>query len=335
MSGLFDNFIANMYGPHFLIFYVIWILGIFWFVLRQLKKFSSVVFEPDLLPGKVNPYEIASLRGVDGLLSAIVFRLLHLGLLKPDCATAGALLVQDTKAVQSHQQILSTLDQKVLQHFSTPQPLLSARNYVAGPFFHHLEQLQKEGLVVSEANVYWMRKAGWLGFYAILGMGLYKLIAALWTGHSNVFFLLLMIFLSGVMYFYLIICHRIGFFGQKKIHLTNKGVHFLGALKKSLTPLQKNKSLLQETLQHKEENTLLLMMTLFGFSALLVDETAAFTPLLPPDMQYSYETGTMLLAQGSMRHNKEDSGGGSIGGCSAGSGCSGGGGCGGGCGGCG
>ena len=330
MGGFFDNFIANMYGPHFLVFYLIWIIAISVLTWIAVKKLSQVYFQPVLLSGNVNPYEVATLRGIDSLLSVIVFRLLHLGFLMP-VSDQPQELVKNFNKSEQHKQALSELERKLLKHFRTPSAMITAREHVQPAFFHNLRLLQNDSLMVSAGNMYLIRFFAWFGFVAILGMGFYKLVAALTTGHGNVIFLCIMMLVSGIIYYKMVLSRKGGFLHQQRALLTNKGISLINHLMRTLGVLRKDKQALEKVVQHKDENTLLLMFALFGLAAIDIAQVREYSPLFPKEMLFPYAIGTLSAANARA---------GSTGGCGGGVGCSGGGsgcgsGCGGGCGGCG
>lgn len=334
---MFDNFIARMYGPDFLIFYFLWIVGIFCLVSFLVnKRLRHVYFQPMLLSSQVNPYEIATLRGVDGLLSAIVFRLLHLEFLLPVKDQQG-FIVKNLQKSEDSKQVLSPLERDVLRRFQEASTIEAARNLVLPAFAHNLELLYRDNLVVSQTRVHLMRVLIWGGFFAIIGMGLYKLTAALLTDHKNVLFLSVMILLSGLIYYYTLFKFGKNLILGGRLLLTNKGAGLIEHLMDTLHSLQRNKKALKRTLKNKDEKTLLLLFALFGLSSISDAQVQGFASIFPKEMLGPYAFTLMPLMSTSNnfvsnegsgytdRDSRSDNGCGS--GC--GSGCSGGG-----CGGC-
>jgi len=329
MGVFFDNFIANMYGPHFLVFYLFWIIAISVLTWFAIKKLSQVYFQPVLLSGNVNPYEVATLRGIDSLLSVIVFRLLHLGFLMP-VSDRPQELVKNFNKSEQHKQALSELERKLLKHFRTPAAMTTAREHVQPAFFHNLRLLQNDSLIVSGSNIYLIHFFAWFGFVAIVGMGFYKLIVALTTGHNNVVFLCIMLLLSGVIYYNIVLNRKDGLLSRQRALLTNKGVSLINHLMRTLGVLRKDQQALEKVVQQKDENTLLLMFALFGLSSINIAQVRDYSPLFPTEMLFSFAIGSLPAAKSV--HASSTGGGVGSGGCSS-IGC--GSGCGGGCGGCG
>ncbi len=84
MSWLLHNVIADMYGPYFLAFYAVVIGVVIVGCYRSVRSVDRTGdFEPPPLPAKIDPYEIAYLRGGENEVTRVALAsLIQRGLLK-------------------------------------------------------------------------------------------------------------------------------------------------------------------------------------------------------------------------------------------------------------
>jgi uncharacterized protein (TIGR04222 family) len=200
MDWLLENSLANMYGPTFLLLYAC-VIAITLFVcwLRVQPDSTSYRALPPL-PQQPDPYEIAYLRGGENeVLRLAIFSLLQRGYLQMDAAaslgTSRQRLSQTDAAPPAS--ALSPLERQVMAAFSTPreakdlfQSTLPDR--IAAHCAGYAQKLQVERLLLSPEENARRWQTGRLGALVIVGLGGYKLFAALTKGHHNVGFLLLM-----------------------------------------------------------------------------------------------------------------------------------------------
>lgn len=195
MDLLFNNPIANMYGPTFLLFYGSIIgLTLFgcWVGIRLLDHTGSL---PALLvPSKPDPYEIAYLRGGEiEVIRVTIFELIQRGYLQRIEDSDQIQRTLDHPNVQSLPPIARQLfdgfsspseTQKILQGEVPPQLKESCRFYE--------QRLHSEQLLTSPEIRGGVRLIGLLGALIIVGLGGYKLLVALANGRFNVGFLVIM-----------------------------------------------------------------------------------------------------------------------------------------------
>jgi uncharacterized protein (TIGR04222 family) len=197
MDWLMHNPIAEMYGPHFLILYgclvALTLLGCWWGI-RSRDPTADLPALP--VPEKPDPYEVAYLRGSENEVTRLViFNLIQRGYLE-------AIEIEKDQLAQTPNhpdpRYLSPIQREVFEGFSTPCKASDVFQEMALPdrVKHHCEtydkQLESEQLLCPSEVKETAWPIGITGALIILGLGGYKLAAALATGHSNVLFLVIM-----------------------------------------------------------------------------------------------------------------------------------------------
>lgn len=329
MDALRHNFIAEMTGPEFLVFYgialTLTVVACRW---RIRLADPSATLPPAPIPAAPDPYEIAYLRGSrNELLRVILFTLVQKGYLRP---------TDDKKRIERADSLpdpgdLSEMERCVYGHFTKPlapgdlfQGLLPER---LGKLARPLEgRLIAEGLLTSPDTRDRARAVGWTGASVLL-LGLYKFLIALEKGRGNVLFLVALSALTAVV---LVVACRVP-------RLSVRGRDYLSRLQLAFGGLKRNvarpsavaapptdaarpadAARPSDTLPGTKP-ALLLLVGIFG-AGVLADTAYAFVPELFPRSGARADSG----------------GGGSCGGgCGVSGGSCGSGGCGGGGGGCG
>jgi uncharacterized protein (TIGR04222 family) len=354
MSWLLHNAIADMYGPYFLAFYAI-VIGVV--ILAGYRSVRSVdrtgSLEPPAIPAKVDPYEIAYLRGGENEVTRVaIASLIQRGLLeiiheRTFLARASKIaIIGGSGRPQTQPKTLfgrtSKIDRGRKPSANELRPIeacvldwpgfpTEARSLFAEggiPFlieescFPYEETLTENNLLAPRKAMTILGVALWLiGSALILGLGGYKLRVALEKGHRNVDFLCILgiagVVLLGVACFGVL--PRVSQLGKaylERLELAFSGLkdHLLPEREMDLaSDIAGESRKLKKAQAAKARSDALLLLGVFGIGAL------AYAPL---------SELTMMFTRGNTLN----------GGC--GSGCGGGGdggggGCGGGCGGCG
>lgn len=307
ISNPVSNPIANMYGPHFLLFYG-FVSAVTLVICRWSAKRDSTANLPlPLVPRNPDPYKIAYLRGGENEITRLVlFNLIQRGYLQitdktiersPNYSRLASLFSREQEVFnwfyhpkQASQTFESSLLAKMTQHCKSYE-----------------QQLQNEQLLFPETAKVFLKRVGWLGAFIILSLGGYKLMIAVLNGRSNVIFLFLMGVISLII---------LGSFVQPP-RLSQRGQAYLQRLEQTFASL---KAQVSTATADTTDFDILLPLALFGVGIL------AGTPFADFEKMFHLSSASA-------------SGGGDGGSCgsgdSGGSGCGGGGCGGGGCGGCG
>ncbi|MBD2474376.1 MULTISPECIES: TIGR04222 domain-containing membrane protein [Nostocaceae] len=304
-----NNPIANMYGPHFLVFYA-GIISVTLLASYYNLKFDATAQLPlPSIPTNPDPYKIAYLRGGESeVISLVILNLLQDGYLQ---------INQDTieqSTTYSYPDNLSLIERQVFDYFVFPKLASQTLSYtISNTIIHkywcetYEESLLNEQLLLPKTARDLAKKISVLGSCIILGLGGYKLSIALLKGYNNVFFLIII----GLIYwiiFILLSCPS---------RRTQLGERYIKQLQQSFIQL-KNKII--RTISDDRNDTdlnMLLPVAIFGVGILHGTSYTDFAKIFAP-LFTSHDTGG------------SDGGGG----CGGGGGGGGGGGCGG-CGGCG
>ena len=221
MDWLLHNFIADMPGPDFLLFYggaiALTLAGCWW----ALRRIDPTVFEPPpLVPSQPDPYEIAYLRGGENEVTrTIIFDLIQ----------RGYLAVRDEKTRQSIERApnppdprhLAAIERQALDGLSEPRTAQdifgSGRlsSQIGSRCEAYRQRLLDQNLLASPET---QRSSRWIALMAglvIIGLGGYKLLVALAKGRTNVGFLIMMGIVGVVILFYIIRSRRLTVKGQK------------------------------------------------------------------------------------------------------------------------
>ncbi|MBW4621021.1 MAG: TIGR04222 domain-containing membrane protein [Cyanosarcina radialis HA8281-LM2] len=290
MNIWLHNPIAEMYGPYFLLFYAC-AIAITIFVCWSLSTKDLTANLPlPLVPSNPDPYEIAYLRNSDtGVMQLVTFDLL----------VRDYLQVEDNSIERSptHPDIslLTPSERELFDWFAQQRT-----RFLPASFQPHCEvyrrRLQAQQFLSLDEWQVQNSYVGSIGILIILGLGLYKLTAALANGHHNVGFLITMMIFSPFL-LWNIVC-------SSSFRLSDRGRNYLNQLQAAFAQLKD-----RETNSFDDYN---LIVALFGVSVL------TGTPYDFYQQIFATPTTSSTFSSSS-------------GGC--GSSC--GGGCGGGCGGCG
>ena len=291
-----DNPIANMYGPHFLVFYAVVIaatlLAVRLWVRLQDPTTGGLTLRVATEPV---PYEIAYLRGGENRLTeAVIVNLCERGYLNNIVG-----MVIEQAADHPDPRHLSTIEKEVFDFFEEDRERDDVAKLLSVDSSEYEERLQDEQLLAPPELRATADSAAKFAAFVIIGLGLYKLVIALSSGRSNVLFLIVL----GV----------IGIVALFKIHqprITARGRALLKELEQTYLD--------SKEVYSEAEPTLPLLVGVFGVAAL------AGSPV--EDYQSFFKSKSSGWFGGG--------GWGGCGGGCGGGGC-GGGGCGGGCGGCG
>ncbi len=312
MNWLIHNPIADMYGPHFLMLYgsviVATLIGVRWGI-RSADPSTSL--PPLPLRSNPDPYELAYLRGGENEVTRLaIFSLVQRGYLelrenKKWWGGAERRLAQATGPTDGHD--LSPIEKSVHRFFSLSQT--AAEVFKADPLSLGLNglcteyetKLEHEDMLYPPQAQETARLIQIIGASIILGLGGYKLFAALINGHSNVIFLIFMGMAGFVLFLLVSRTPRLSYLGRDYLKRLQQAFERMKV--KAATPAS-----------GVPDATLLLLVSLFGVSMLSGTSYASFGQMF----------GQSAAGSGGC-------GGSSSGGCGGGgsSGCGGGGGCGG------
>jgi uncharacterized protein (TIGR04222 family) len=325
MDFLFDNPLANLYGPYFLIFYICFIVCtiIGYRVLRErIDKTAHYAIPP--IPVNPDPFEIAYLRGgANELARAAVFSLNQKSLLR--FANNEKTSHIYPTGFQFDKRDLKPIERTTLEWFSATREtkeLFSQKDGLAvalKPYCDTFQSRLKMQNFFPDAEM--TRRNNRLALKAFLifgGLGAYKIVAALYNGYWNVF---------GIVFITVIGLFVLGI-AAKKSRLTKLGKMYLERLQlafERIKPSNHNLLSVTETVPSATfaaVDPFLLSVGVFGGAALAgtiySDYNRAFERA---HSQSAASSGGCGSSCGSSS-------------CSSGGG-DGGGGCGGGCGGCG
>ncbi len=231
MDWLLHNVVADLYGPYFLAFYALAIAAL---IVACYKSVRDIDRSRDLpmpeIPAKLDPYEIAYLRGGENEVTRVaVASLIQRGLLQicdPASLTAKVKTIDKGRDPESGE--LAPIEACVLKWPGFPvvpsrifQPAGIPVVLKDACAFYEQEITEKHFLAPPE-----MKELGyklwWIGSTFILGLGGYKLYVALAKGHYNVAFLCIL-GIGGVMAL-AVACMKIP-------RLSHLGKAYLGQLK--------------------------------------------------------------------------------------------------------
>jgi uncharacterized protein (TIGR04222 family) len=193
MDFLFDNPLANLYGPYFLIFYVFFIICtiIGYRVLRaRIDKTALYAIPP--IPVNPDPFEIAYLRGgANELARAVVFSLNQKNLLQftNDEKTSHILPTE----IEFEKRDLKPIERTALEWFGTTREtkeLFAQTDGLAAALKPYCDTFQSRlemqnflpGAEITRRNNRLALKA----FLIFGGLGAYKIVAAILGGYWNV-----------------------------------------------------------------------------------------------------------------------------------------------------
>jgi uncharacterized protein (TIGR04222 family) len=336
MNWLLHNAIADLYGPYFLLFYAMTIVAIVaacYSSIRRADRTKDLELPP--IRGKVDPYEIAYLRGGPNEVARVaIASLMQRGLLR---------ITEKTNRLSTSKEIdggrkpshgeLSPLESVVFEwpgYPATPSRIFQPSGIPAAlkEFCARYQDDLGEKNLLAPRNLRTLGSLLWaLGAMIIIGLGGYKLSVALGKGHHNVAFLVLLcvvgVSVLALVCFALPRTSNLGSAYLEQLKLAYGGlksqVHPVGSVTSALTMAGDpgSRGRLRDPAAYSD---CLLMVGIFGMASL------AETPL--SDLTSMFKRGGAA--------SSACCGAGATGGCGGGGGGCGGGGCGGGgCGGCG
>lgn len=333
MSWFFDNPLASMYGPAFLVlFWVIVILCVVALRWRIHRMDDSRGLQPLQVPEPVDPYAVAYLRGGNAeVVRTAIVELFHRGDLTMATKQKGTKTVETGEFVMADRSTARDSEsprlQVVQRHFAAPAKPASI---FASPAMQEMsslnratsEWIERERLVHDEDDARAVRRLVAAFAIGIVSLGLYKVFAAIDHGRMNFGFLIVSLFIS------IPIVLAAGIHSR----LTQRGRRFLKDLQLSFASLKKLKgyeshpsSLGAVSTAGYALDPVLLSMGIFGMAA-----------LSGSSMNRVYAAYPNATSNAGGCSSVTTSGCGADGGSSCGGGGGGGGGCGGGgCGGCG
>lgn len=257
---------------------------------------------PELLRGNESAYEMAYLdRGKRGVFEVALFKLFNMGLLKKGNADYQILQI-DSSAAKTSLETLEGIETDLLRYFARARLALDVPDVMLRHTRLIDETLVGRELLISTRQYKKVLFTAVTGLFLLIGMGVYKLIAALHTGHSNIIFLLILMIFSSYVY-----CKDFFSLSDKSMQKrrTEAGEELLVRLRNSCGPAQK-----ADLENMNFDYSLLLPVAVFGVSIL-------------PSAAYPLD----IAARQAILTSGGEGGGGCSGGCGS-SGC-------GGCGGCG
>ena len=324
--------LADLSGPHFLLLYLVLISGtLTWVGVNRRTLDPTAAERPPQVPLHPDPYEIAYLRGGENEVTRVtILNLIQRGYLEIQETRKGRMKEQhigQSPASHDTAALSSTLERDVFRDFTGPRTAReifqsSLPRTVKGHCTGYEQALRAERLLATEEQKQAVRRLGWTAALIILGLGGYKLAAALVNGYDNVVFLLLMAVVSTVVLAVMVQPRR----------LSRRGDEYLRRLQQAFQTLKRAGGV---QLSHDDQDDLVKQALARRPRMVPIEaEMAVVDPLVLRVAVFGTASlaGTPQAAYGQMFAQSASSGGG----CGGGGGGCGGGGCGGGgCGGCG
>ncbi|MDQ4122000.1 MAG: TIGR04222 domain-containing membrane protein [Acidobacteriota bacterium] len=324
MNWLFDNPLANLPGPYFLVFYGFVILSAiiaFRIVKSRLDLTGKMPLPP--IPAEPDPFEIAYLRGgANELARAATFALNQKNLVEIT-QNGKAIWIQQT--AQANQPRLSPIERAVFNYYSEPRKpkelfQKGGLKETLQPFAMTYEaRLAAQNFLTDSATKTLIRKLSLIFAAAIVGLGGYKLVTAVLNGYSNYGFLIVMEIVGSIILLVMSNAPRLTEHGKKyleRLQLAFEKLKFAGIDSKVNLPQKPAASF-------SAVDPLLLGVGVFGTTALVGSVYDNYNQAFHKAQQAQTSSGG---SSGCGTSSDSSS-------CSSGS--DGGGGCGGGCGGCG
>jgi uncharacterized protein (TIGR04222 family) len=323
MEFLFDNPIANMQGPLFLVLFFgfTFVSVVILYLLKSSVDWTAKLSTPNV-PYEIDPFEIAYLRGGENELTrSVVFSLTKKGFL--EITNEGKQSFISQAKIQPNWTELSQIERNVLTYFQVTRETKelfgnSDLTRIVSPFAVVCEAKAKQANFLTPTDVKVKTRFLAVGFAGITAsIGFYKLLAALLHGRFNVIFLIAFIIISAVIFFLMSKTKRLSALGENYVAQLQTAFDRLRNLKASAHGINN-----QPTMNGIDPT--LLAVGLFGTSVLVGSGYSNYEKAF----QVSSSTVSCGSSCGSSCSSGSDSGSSS---CSS-SGCSSG--CGGGCGGC-
>ena len=267
MDVIFNNPIASMYGPYFLMFYSVFVVAVVVFVI-VLKKFvdSTNKLAIPKIANDVDPYEISYLRGEESELArSVIFNLV-----KNEYLEFSETKVSIKRTAKTHNiDKLSKIEKITLQWlgkerstkeiFETNGLVLQLKSYGMS----YEQKLESQHLLVGDDISSKMAKVRWLAMLTIAGLGFYKAFAAVYKGNFNIIFLIIIALIGFIVVYFASQLPRISKLG--KIYLQRLQYTF-GSLKTNAV----NQNWDKKQPQSQEQTTfagvdpMLLSVSIFG-----------------------------------------------------------------------
>ncbi len=311
-----SNPIANMYGPHFLLFYGFLITVTLLISLWSVRRDSTANLPLPSVPSNPDPYEIAYLRGGENEVTRLVIF---------DLVQDGYLQINQDRIERSlnypdpiH---LSAIEREAFDWFFAPRSVRevfqsSLPVNVQKHCTVYEQHLLNDQLLFPKTTKEIANRVAKTGMFIILGLGGYKLLIALLKGHFNVMLLILMGIISSII---------LAIISQPP-RLSQRGQAYLKRLQQTF---ERFKTQVFPSTPDGTEFNILLPLALFGVDTLTGTPYAEFRDFFHPSGNAGISGGGSSYGGGSSSCSSGSDSGSS---CSSSS-C--GGGCGGGCGGCG
>ena len=320
MDWLSNNPVANMYGPSFLLLYFGFILAVIIGCRLAVRRSDSTSGElPPPISVNPDPYEIAYLRGgPNEVARLVIFDLVRLGYVEFE--SKGIRRAQDHPDPGQLNELQKAVFDKITV---TSTPLDLFKKEKVGEIVRHFcfdyeNHLRKERLL-AEPDAHARSMTTWgFGAALILGLGVYKLLAAMERDLPNVWFMIIMGGLSILILYGVVRPHR----------LSARGRAYLERLQAAFIRLKVKARSMSKSAAAADPSTLLLV-GLFGAGALAGTPYAQYPQTFQRSAPQSGSScGGGCGSSGGSSGCSSSCGGG--GGSCGGGGC---GGCGGGCGG--
>lgn len=193
MDFLFDNPLANMYGPYFLVFYILFITAtIIGFRVVRSRTDKTTYLNIPPIPNNPDAFEIAFLRGGENeLVRAVMFALAQKNLLK--------FVTEDKKSPHIYptdsnfeKRNLSTIERSALGWFNGRREVkeLFVKDGLTNalkPYYETYQaRLEMQHLIPDEEMKSRNNRLALQAFFVFTGLGAYKFIAAIYNGNRNV-----------------------------------------------------------------------------------------------------------------------------------------------------
>ncbi len=193
MDFLFDNPLANMYGPYFLVFYILFIIStVIGYRLLKSRLDKTAHFAIPPIPYNPDPFEIAFLRGgANELARTVVFSLAQKNLLK--FAGNDKTSQISPTGIQFDLRTLSPIERTALGWFGTTRDtkemfhLKNGLSQSLKPYYETFQtRLEMQNSFPDEEMKKRNKRLMLQAFLIFGGLGAYKFIAALSSGFSNI-----------------------------------------------------------------------------------------------------------------------------------------------------
>ena len=197
MEILIDNPLATMYGPYFLIlfgFVIFFAVIILALVKAQFDKTDQLGIPA--IPPNIDPYEIAFLRGGNNEVArSVVFSLLQKGFIEIDNIATPAVIKKTLN--QPDRNNLTQIELMTLGWLGAsrePKEFFGAGGLVGQIEVYsdsYQGKLEQQQMLTSDEDRTALNPVKWSVYLIILGLGGYKILAAIANGYFNIFFLII------------------------------------------------------------------------------------------------------------------------------------------------